>query len=215
MDFRFEGDSGRKLLLFNAVGAPHRLRATIYQGAYTRLIWQGLMSLNNACHRPARQIVPELPQTFEGADNTRENRRKLVLTPAGGARTVLLFDQPVPRQLLDALRASLGQAVKLPDPRVPSLVPPPADPFVAHQEWADRMNAAAKYGLPAPPEPIPQPITSTSTEGEPHEGNQRQRHDFPRHAKGQPRKGKRRGHRKSAKGKLQHDPLQRRQGEVR
>ena len=140
-----------------------------------------------------------------------------MLTPAGGARTVLLFDQPVPRQLLEALRAALGQAVELPDPRVPALVPPPADPFVAHQEWADRLNTAAKHGLPAAPvpEPIPQPITSTSLEGVTLDGNLRQRHDLPRHAKGQPRKGKRRGHRKPAKGKLQHDPQLRRQGEVR
>jgi hypothetical protein len=120
LEYRFEGDPARQLLIFRAVGAPHVLRARIFQGPYSREIWQALMSLNNAQNRPSRPVDAFLPKSFEHTDNTGENRRKMVLQPLGSGRTVLEFDQQVPASLPAAIQTALAEVRPLPDPRVPA-----------------------------------------------------------------------------------------------
>lgn len=150
-EFRFEGDPARKLLLFRAVNAPNILRARIFQGPYTREIWQALMSLNNGNNRPSRPVDAFIPKTFESTDNTGANRRKMVLQPLGSGRTVLEFDQPIPASLPAAIQTALAPIVPLPDPRVPALAVP-ALPGENHEG-----NPGQRLDLPIRPQRQPRP----------------------------------------------------------
>lgn len=150
MEYRFEGDPQRSLLLFRAVGAPHVLRARIFQGPYSREIWQALMSLNNGQNKPSRPVDAVLPRVFAGTDNTGENRRKMILQPLGSGRTVLEFDQPIPGTLPEAIRHALADVQPLPDPRVPVLSP-------AATGDHDEVQPGQRLDLPDRPEVERQP----------------------------------------------------------
>lgn len=151
-EFRFEGDPARKLLLFRAVNAPHILRARIFQGPYSREIWQALMSLNNGNNRPSRPVDAFIPKIFESTDNTGANRRKMVLQPLGSGRTVLEFDQPIPAALPAAIQTALAPVVPLPDPRVPALAAPALPGENDHEG-----NPGERLGLPVRAERQPRP----------------------------------------------------------
>jgi len=189
VDFTFQGDTARPFLFFRAIGAPINLRATVFQGRFTRPIWEAFMALNNGVMRPSAPVSVDVPRNFCGSSNTGEDRRLMILQPMGSGPTVFKFDSPIPLTLPDAIRRALAPVVA-----PPVLSEPPKDLL------ADELAGAGEAGM----EVFQQAFLDQLNKGETHEEHHRQQLDVPARPKRQPKPRKRRRHGKPAEGKQLH-----------
>lgn len=147
MGFTFEGDPGRPLLLFRAVNGPFMLRATVFQGAFTRTLWEAFKALNNGVLRPSVPVEVSIPRTFCGSPNSGADRRLMVMQPMGAGPTVFKFDQPIPLQLPDAIRRALA----------PVVAPPALGEVPRAAGEPDEEHDRQRHDLPLRPEGQPRP----------------------------------------------------------
>lgn len=96
---------------FTLTGEGFILRGRVWRGKMGEEAFWALRSLENPVHkeRLLQNLGFSIPQRFGGFPNTGEDRRFLEIRPAASAPVVLRFEDPIPTELVHALRQLFPQ----------------------------------------------------------------------------------------------------------